>query len=247
MFGRPAKPIVVIRLAPKLKRLIVDRHQKRGHIARAILPHGDARKESCQFVKLLPLPAVCRMVVALSALDLDAEKDPRDFGRDVLGPSSLSHDQCRAAILADVACRRDEVSRDLAPGFVLIEFLGQILGQGVRRDQGSIFRSAIQDHIAPVASPILSKRFVRQQLLDNLFTLGFLVHERKRQDIVGRWRFAEQIQEDSPQKRLVRGSRSRFVRGQARLDDEFPVDLASGGKRIRTGRDCGALNQERPE
>ena len=65
---------------------IIDRHDgKATGAAAADLANRDAGKEGRQLVELFALPAVGRMIVALGALDLDAEEHARDLGRRVFG------------------------------------------------------------------------------------------------------------------------------------------------------------------
>ena len=59
----------------------------RRHIHRL---HGDPWKERGQLVELLALPAVGLVVVALGALQLDAEENARHFGRCLFGAPVLA-------------------------------------------------------------------------------------------------------------------------------------------------------------
>ena len=72
-------------------------------------------KERRQLVELLALPAIGLMIVAVGALNLHAQENPRDFGRDVGRVAVLGHDQPGGAVLAHVAGGGDERAGDLDP------------------------------------------------------------------------------------------------------------------------------------
>src|SRR5262249_55663789 len=90
--------------------------------------HADPREECRQLMELRALPAIGWMIVAIGTLDLDAQEDSRDFGRDFRRLAELGSDESGGAVLANVAGRRDEGRGELVPRCVLIELLGEILG-----------------------------------------------------------------------------------------------------------------------
>ena len=93
-------------------------------LATPVGPNANPRKEGGKLVELFPLPMIGRMVVALGALNLNAQENPRDFGGGVVGIGRLGHDQRRGAVLAHVAGRRDDRFGDLVPVLVPIQGIG---------------------------------------------------------------------------------------------------------------------------
>src|SRR4051794_15325198 len=101
-------------------------------------PHGNPRKGCGQLVELLALPAVVGMIVALAALNLDAEEDAGNFGGGFFGATVLSQLNGGCAVFANVAGGRDELGSDFVPGLVLVELFRQQNHQRIRDNRCSL-------------------------------------------------------------------------------------------------------------
>ena len=82
------------------------------------------------------------MVVALAALNLNAEKDPRHLGGGFFGAAVLGHVNRRGAVFPDVARGGDELGGDLVPRFVLVELFGQVDDERIGDDRGTVLQPA---------------------------------------------------------------------------------------------------------
>ena len=196
--------------------------------------------------------------MTLGALNLNAQKDARDFGRRVVGIGRLGQDQGRGAIFADVAGRGNDGLGDLVPMLAGIQCVGHPDVEGRCRQQCPIFLAAIKDHVAPVASPILAILLVGQQPLDHCRAFVGLGVEGKPRHILRRRQGSDQIERhaaqecfvvDKPgrarsglacfsanvllrQKRVDLGCRLPWI-GSRRLSDRGEQNAASHPKRYR--------------
>src|SRR5262245_39819017 len=107
-------------------------------------------------MELLTLPVIVRMIVALAALNLDAEEDAGHLGSAFLSPCILRGQDRGRAVSANVARRGDEVGRNLVPGFVLVELCCKVRNECVRHELRAILEATRHDEIAPVAGPVLA-------------------------------------------------------------------------------------------
>jgi hypothetical protein len=77
------------------------------------------------------------------------------------------------AVLLHIAGGRNEFGGDVAPRLVCIELFRQGYHQRIGHDRRAVFQPAQQNHIAPVAGPILSVLWFGQQLAYGPLSLVF--------------------------------------------------------------------------
>ena len=101
--------------------------------------------------------------------------------------------------------------------------------------QGPVLAAAIQDHVAPVAGPVLAELFLGQQPLDGRRALVGRGVQRKRGDLLGRGRMAHQVQRHAAKERLVVGAGRRLVRRALGSAEHFLGQQLVGalGRRLR--------------
>ena len=106
-------------------------------------------------MELLALPAIGLVVMALGALDLHAEEDPRDLTGHLHGLGLVCQGEADRAVLVDAAGGRDERRGDLVPGHVLLELFSQPVFQDVVPHLLDRLVGGVEpDHVAPVSGPV---------------------------------------------------------------------------------------------
>ena len=124
----------VVLVGHRVPRAALGHHLEDGQLPRHA-PHERLRpgagEEGRELVELLALPAVGLVVVALGALDLDAEEDPRDLAGQLHGLGLVGQREADRAVLVDPAGGRDHRRGDLVPRPVLLELLGEPVFQDV--------------------------------------------------------------------------------------------------------------------
>src|SRR4051812_43094485 len=108
-------------------------------------------------MELSAFPAVGFMIVALSALNLHAEKNARDFRRNIDRAAFLSHDQAGRAIFANIAGGCDKRAGDLIPRRILVELRAEVL---VERRPGKLrafVAATVHNYVAPIAAPVFTE------------------------------------------------------------------------------------------
>ena len=150
-------------------------------------------------MELLALPGVGRVVVALGALDLHAQEDPRDLAGHLDRPGAA---WARAKLTAPFSSLRpvagDQSAWRSRPRGVLGELLGQpVLEHGVADLLPFCVGRAELDHVAPVAGPVAGVVGAAEQVVDQL---GPLAAVRRGQDegadLLGRRQLAGDVEVD---------------------------------------------------
>ena len=118
---------------------------------------ANSREERRQLVELLALPAIGFMIVAVRTLNLHAEENPRDLGRNVGSVAILRHDQSGCPVLSHVPRGGDEAADNLVPRRVLVELVTQIFEQRLGRKLCPIVGAMVHDHIAPITPPVVAE------------------------------------------------------------------------------------------
>ena len=189
------------------------------------LPEGNAWEERGQLVELLALPAVPRVVVALGALDLDAEENPRHLGGGLLGAAVLGEDDRPGAMLADIPLGGDELARDLVPAGARVELLGQPINHRRGGGDGAVIHPPREDHVTPVPRPVLAVLRLVEQLADEPHPLVRRRIEEERRQPLGRRHVADDVEPYSPSEGRVVGRRGEQRVGvEQRLGKEL-IDL----------------------
>ena len=144
---------------------------------------GEERRE---LVELLALPGVGLVVVALGALDLHAEEDPRDLAGQLDGLGLVGQGEADRAVLVDPAGGRDHRRGDLVPGPVLLELLGQPVFQGVVPHLDRVLVGGVEpDHVAPVPRPVAGELGTLQQRVDQPARLSLVLSLTKKRTCPG--------------------------------------------------------------
>ncbi len=228
-----------------------EQFQANHHLLVGLAAHrllAQAGEVAGQFVKLHALPAVERMIVALGALNLDAEEDARRLGSAIVDRvvAHVREQEKGSAVLLVRLLGRAVADRELAfrgqhlldhrvPMLVVAELLGQpgfeVHGHRLCPAIGDLGRK----HVAPITCPVLGVIVAGQQLVDELGPLvrilvgGNLGH-------VGRQRQpASQIEHHAPQELLVAGLRRRRHLGRRLLLGDQAIDFPGLQRRIRNG------------
>jgi len=169
------------------------------HLHRQRTQHhaGEIRR---QLVKLLALPGIVGMIVALGALKLDAQEDAGGLGGGFFRLAFVGHGQDRAAVGACLAGGGDNGAGDLVPAAPGVELFGEIDHRAIAGE----FRRAVvaatgEDDIPPVAGPVLAVEGIGQQSLDRagpFFRVGI---EDKSRNFLRRRRFTDDVQRNAAQ------------------------------------------------
>ena len=175
-------------------------------------------------MELLALPAVVGMVVALGALNLNAEKDPRHLGGGLFGAAILGHDDRGMAILAHIAAGGDKVAGNLVPAGILVELIRQVGDHRVSSDAGAIFLCSIKHHVAPVAGPVLTVVRIFKQPLDELLALVVGGIEQKGECRLGRGNVADDVEIGPAEERLIIAALPHVGRFVEHLVGDRPID-----------------------
>ena len=114
---------------------------------------GPAEKGD-QLMELLALPRLGLGVVALSALNLHAEKHPAGGAGDLDRVAVLSGQVVdRGAFVVD-AGRGNESRDDLAPGPILADLLHQPIVEQIPAEIVGAGRSVVGERVSPIATPV---------------------------------------------------------------------------------------------
>ena len=106
-------------------------------------------------MELLPLPGVGLVVVALGALDLHAQEDPRDLARHLDRLGLVRQREVDRPVLVVATGGGDQVRRHLVPRPVRGELLGEPrLERRIADLVPVLVRRVVEDHVAPVARPV---------------------------------------------------------------------------------------------
>ena len=109
-------------------------------------------------MKLLALPLVGWMIVALRTLDLYAEKDPGYLCRDAFRFALLCQKQTGLSVTANIARGRNEIGGDLIPPGIAVDAFGDRSCEPFRDEsQRPLICAAGQNNVAPVTAPMLTK------------------------------------------------------------------------------------------
>ena len=203
-----------------------------------------AGEEGRQLVELLALPAIGLVVVALGALDLHAEEDPRDLAGHLHGLGLVRQREADRAVLVDAAGGGDHRRGDLVPGCVLLELLSQPVFQEVVAHLLDRLVGGVEpDHVAPVAGPVAGIFGALEQSVSQpgALILGPVADERKNL-LRSRWR-AGQIEVNPPHELDVTGERRGLDLGaelaQVLLDELVELRRGDGRRRHRARRTLG--------
>ncbi len=137
------------------------------------------------------------MIVALAALNLDAEKYPRHLGRRFFRARVLRRLDRSRAVFANIAGGRDEFGGDFVPRFVLVEPIRQISHERVGNELRAVLKAPREDHVAPVTGPVLAELRLGQQFVHDSFPLFRRRIEHERRRVLGRGDVAHDIEPDA--------------------------------------------------
>ena len=145
------------------------------------------REVAGQFVELGPLPAIEWVIVALSALNLDAEKDAGGLGRPIIDcvGADVRQQEKRGPVLFvrfhigtiaewQLTLGGQNLPRHRIPMTILAELLGQPRFKMHREALRPAISHLGREHVAPVAGPMLGVVFTREQLIDHLRALVWI-------------------------------------------------------------------------
>ena len=186
-----------------LRRDVVRHHLEPIDARGRLAIDRDPRKESREVVELLPLPAVGEVVVALGALDLDAEEHPRHLRGDVGRLPHLRHDDRRLAMFGRHARGRDHRAGDAVPRGAVAEPGGQKRLERLRDEQRPLVGSAVEDHVTEVAGPGRGPGGIREQPFHRRRPLSRRAVGGELLDLAGGRLAARKIERDPSQERGV--------------------------------------------
>ena len=142
-------------------------------------------KEGGELVKLVSLPAVGEVVMALGALDLHTGEHPRHLRGDVGGLPHLRHDDRRFAVLGGTAAGGDHVA-------------------------GTFVAAAIEDDVAKIPCPIPCPGGIGEQPVDEFGPLLRRGVDEEGGKLVGRGLAAHEVEHGPPEEGgVVAGGRRR--------------------------------------
>ncbi len=234
MFEVSAAPLALcpFALASGRRPFLVGSDHECGRLGFPLALDLDAREEGGQLVKLLPLPFVVRVIVAIRALDLDSQKDPRCLGGNFVSLAGVREHQRRFAVLGDFAGRRQQGGGDLVPSLVFADLLGHPLLEGPLHQAGPHIGGAEKDDVPPVTGPVVRVFFTGQQPVDDLQPLLGIRIEAEQRHFAGRRDRAREIEMDAAQKIFIRSARRRGGARLREISQDHAVDQRRHGRRI---------------
>ena len=168
-------------------------------------------KEGGELVKLVSLPAVGEVVMALGALDLHTGEHPRHLRGDVGGLPHLRHDDRRFAVLGGNAAGGDHVAGNPVPAggrFVELAHEKRLERPGHR--DGPFVAAAIEDDVAKIPCPIPCPGGIGEQPVDEFGPRLRRGVDEEGGKLVGRGLAAHEVEHGPPEEGgVVAGGRRR--------------------------------------
>ncbi len=179
--------------------------------------------------------------MALSALDLHPQEDPRDLAGHLHRLGVVGQREGHRAVLVVAAGRRDHPCGDLVPRPVRPELLGQPVHQLVEPDAVEVLIRRVElDHIPPVPGPGPRPVGAAEQGVDQPGALVVGMIPQERHELLGRGRFADQVEIDAADELDVGGDRRRLdlgvILGQVAINQAIEVGRGQRRRRDRPRR-----------